>query len=84
MSDMRSDTCATVRVRSHLVQLTMVTATELTQFLIVTEVRCAVLLTTADNVERFVNRGSLYVLLGLTFNISTFCPHSVLTCFVWI
>jgi hypothetical protein len=27
---------------------------------------------------------SLYVPPGLTFKISTFCPHSVFTCFVWI
>jgi hypothetical protein len=26
----------------------------------------------------------LYVPPGLTFSNSTFCPHSVLTCFVWI
>ena len=28
--------------------------------------------------------GSLYVPLGLTINNSTFCPHSVFMCFVWI
>jgi hypothetical protein len=27
---------------------------------------------------------SLYVPRGLTFSNSTFCPHSVFTCFVWI
>jgi hypothetical protein len=27
---------------------------------------------------------SLYVPPGLTFNNSTFCPHSVVMCFVWI
>jgi len=26
----------------------------------------------------------LYVPTGLTFNNSTFCPHTVLMCFVWI
>jgi len=26
----------------------------------------------------------LYILPGLTFNNSTFCPHSVFMCFVWI
>ena len=27
---------------------------------------------------------SQYVPPGLTFNVSTFCPHSVFMCFVWI
>jgi hypothetical protein len=29
-------------------------------------------------------KGLLYVPPGLTFNNSTFCPHSLFMCFVWI
>jgi len=32
----------------------------------------------------FESERSLYVPLGLTFSISTFCLHSVFMCFVWI
>jgi len=32
----------------------------------------------------FKAQWSLYVRPGLTFTKSTFCPHSVFTCFVWI